>query len=82
MVVGGVDDVVPDDAGVVDDREAVVRALSALPDIERTALTLRYLDGYSVHEIAPLLGRTEKATDAILRRARDRVRAAHPGGLG
>src|SRR6187551_3571993 len=29
MVVGGVDDVVPDDAGVVDDREAVVRALSA-----------------------------------------------------
>ncbi|MBA2717992.1 MAG: RNA polymerase sigma factor [Chloroflexi bacterium] len=82
LVVGSLSDAVPDEAEIVDDREAVIRALSALPDLERTVLTLRYLDGYSVREIAGLIGRTERATDSILWRARERVRSAHPGGLG
>ncbi|HEU4919244.1 MAG TPA: RNA polymerase sigma factor [Candidatus Limnocylindrales bacterium] len=66
----------------VDDRDAVLTALAALPPIERTALTLRYLDGYSVRDTARLIGRTEAATESLLVRARDRVRAAFPGGLG
>jgi RNA polymerase sigma-70 factor, ECF subfamily len=66
----------------VDDRDAALASLAALPPIERTALILRYLDGYSVRETARLIGRTEPATESLLMRARDRVRAAFPGGPG
>jgi RNA polymerase sigma-70 factor (ECF subfamily) len=63
-----------------DQREAVVSALASLPPLERSALMLRYLDGYSVRETARLIGRSEPATESLLVRARDRVRAAFPGG--
>jgi RNA polymerase sigma-70 factor, ECF subfamily len=66
----------------VDDRDAALASLAAVPPIERTALVLRYLDGYSVRETARLIGRTEPATESLLMRARDRVRAAFPGGFG
>jgi RNA polymerase sigma-70 factor, ECF subfamily len=66
----------------VDDRDAVLTALAALPAVERTALILRYLDGYSVRETARLIGRTEPATESLLVRARDRVRSTYPGGPG
>ena len=65
----------------VEDRDAVLSSLAALPPIERTALMLRYLDGYSVRETARLIGRSEPATESLLGRARERVRAAFPGGL-
>ena len=64
----------------VDQREAVLSALSALPPLERSALMLRYLDGYSVRETSRLIGRSEAATESLLGRARERVRAAFPGG--
>lgn len=64
----------------VDDRDVVIASLAALPAIERTALTLRYLDGFSVRETGRLLGRSEAATESLLGRARERVRAAYPGG--
>ena len=64
----------------VDDRDAVLSSLAALPPIERMALTLRYLDGYSVRETARLIGRSEPATESLLMRARDRVRAVLRGG--
>jgi RNA polymerase sigma-70 factor (ECF subfamily) len=38
--------------------------------VNRAALTLRYLDGLSVPEVAELLGRTVAATDQVLARAR------------
>ena len=66
----------------LDDRDAVLSALAPLPPLERTALILRYLDGYSVRETARLIGRSEPATESLLTRARDRVRAAFPGGPG
>ena len=64
----------------IDQREAVVSALATLPPLERNALMLRYLDGYSVRETSRLIGRSESATESLLVRARDRVRAAFPGG--
>jgi RNA polymerase sigma-70 factor (ECF subfamily) len=64
----------------LDQREAVMSALATLPDLERSALMLRYLDGYSVRETSRLIGRSEAATESLLARARDRVRAAFPGG--
>ena len=66
----------------VDDRDAVRAALAALPAIERTALLLRYVDGYSLRETARLIGRSEPATESLLSRARERVRVTFPGGLG
>jgi RNA polymerase sigma-70 factor (ECF subfamily) len=63
-----------------DQREAVLSALATVPALERSALMLRYLDGYSVRETARLIGRSEAATESLLVRARDRVRAAFPGG--
>jgi RNA polymerase sigma-70 factor, ECF subfamily len=66
----------------VDHRDAALTSLAALPPIERNALILRYLDGYSVRETARLIGRSEPATESLLARARERVRSAFPGGPG
>lgn len=64
-------------------------ALAALSANHRSALTLRYLDGLPVREVADHLGRTVGATEALLVRARAAFRAryesgssAEPGGEG
>ncbi|HSI73618.1 MAG TPA: sigma-70 family RNA polymerase sigma factor [Fimbriimonas sp.] len=54
-------------------REAMRIAL-ALPALERDALLLQVLDDLSVEEIALVLGRSTKATNSLLQRARARVR--------
>lgn len=64
----------------VDDRDTALSILSTLPALERTALMLRYLDGYSVRETASMIGRSVPATESLLMRARERVRATFPGG--
>jgi RNA polymerase sigma-70 factor, ECF subfamily len=42
--------------------------------VNRSALTLRYLDGLPVPAVAELLGRTIPATDQVLARARSAFR--------
>jgi RNA polymerase sigma-70 factor (ECF subfamily) len=69
------------DLDEVERRNAVLTVLGSLPQAERLALTLRYLDGYSVPETASLIGRSVPATESLLARARERVRHAFPGGL-
>jgi RNA polymerase sigma-70 factor, ECF subfamily len=64
-----------------DDRDAVLASLAPLSPLERSALMLRYHDGYSVRETARFIGRTEAATESLLMRAREHIRAAFPGGL-
>jgi len=51
--------------------------LAGLGAHHRSALTLRYLDGLSVPEVAGLLDRTVHATEALLVRARKAFRAAY-----
>lgn len=51
--------------------------LDGLASHHRAALTLRYLDGLSVHEVAEVLGRTVHATEALLVRARVAFRRAY-----
>lgn len=51
--------------------------LAGLGAHHRSALTLRYLDGLSVPEVAALLDRTVQATEALLVRARKAFRAAY-----
>ena len=60
------------------DRDAVMTALRQLPDMERTALILRYVDDLSIRAVADLVGRSVDGTDALLRRAKDRFRTVYP----
>lgn len=54
--------------------------LAGLGAHHRSALTLRYLDGLSVPEVADALGRTLHATEALLVRARGAFRRAYEEG--
>lgn len=53
------------------------QALAVLGAHHRAALTLRYLDGLAVADVADLLGRTVHATEALLVRARRAFRRAY-----
>ena len=55
--------------------------LASLGTHHRSALTLRYLDGLPVHEVAHQLGRTEGATEVLLVRARAAFRAIYESEL-
>ena len=75
------------DAVVVDDpwteplvAEEAARTLERLGEHHRLALTLRYVDGLSVPEVAELLDRTVHATEALLVRARAAFRKLHETG--
>ncbi|HBE68284.1 MAG TPA: RNA polymerase subunit sigma-24 [Planctomycetaceae bacterium] len=54
--------------------ELVADVLDALPDTERVVLEWKYLDRCTVGEIAARLGRTEKAVEGLLYRARNAFR--------
>jgi RNA polymerase sigma-70 factor (ECF subfamily) len=62
-----------------------IRARATLAELgphHQAALTLRYLDGLPVGEVAALLGRTLHATEALLVRARTAFRRAYTGEEG
>jgi RNA polymerase sigma-70 factor (ECF subfamily) len=59
------------------DATSAHQALAELRGHHRAALTLRYLDGLSVPEVADHLGRTVHATEALLVRARSAFRRAY-----
>lgn len=54
--------------------ERVRRTMAALPETYSVALFWRYLEGRSVREIAQLTGKTEKAIERLLARARESFR--------
>jgi RNA polymerase sigma-70 factor, ECF subfamily len=58
-------------------RKSVTLALDELTDDERLVLEWKHLETLSVREIAERLGRTEKAVEAMLYRARIAFRAAY-----
>lgn len=53
------------------------QTLAALGPHHRGALTLRYVDGLAVREVAECIGRTEKATEVLLVRARAAFRTEY-----
>ena len=55
-------------SGPIQDR--VEEALDSLPTQQRAVLVLRYLEGFSVTEVAESLGKSYKATESALSRAR------------
>jgi RNA polymerase sigma-70 factor (ECF subfamily) len=58
-------------------RERTVAALALVPAAQRAALVLRHLDGYSVPEVAGLLGRSVEAVESLLTRGRTSFRRAY-----
>jgi RNA polymerase sigma-70 factor, ECF subfamily len=73
-------DVVADESDERFERARVHAVLAALGAHHRAALTLRYLDGLSVPDVADHLGRTVHATEALLVRARRAFRARYHEG--
>ena len=73
-VVAASGDEVDDPWPAVVDVDAVQVALGRLSAPQRTALTLRYLDGLSVAEVADHVGRSLHATETLLARARAALR--------
>lgn len=63
----------------VDRRDEVVRALGRLSAIHRQVLVRKYLDGWSVAEIATEVGRTRVQVQSLLQRARDGLRSELDG---
>ena len=59
----------------------VLDAVMALPEKYREAVYLHYYEGYSVREIASLLGRSEAAVTAHLSRGRKSLRITLGGDL-
>ena len=59
------------------DTEAAYAALRCLPPHQRAALTLRYLDGLPVAEVAGHLGRSVHATETLLVRSRAALRRVY-----
>ena len=55
--------------------------LEGLPDEERVILEWKYLDLCTVREIAERLGRTEKAVESLLYRARNAFRTAYEAAI-
>ena len=76
----GVPDEVDDPWDAHIDQARAVEVLDALGPHHRVALTLRYVDGLSVPEVAEILGRTVHATEALLVRARNAFRRLYEKG--
>lgn len=69
-----------DRADAEDVRAHVLAALESLPERQRAALTLRYLDEHSVSEIADILDVGYQAAESLLARARRGFVVAFEGG--
>jgi RNA polymerase sigma-70 factor, ECF subfamily len=70
-----------DDWDVTLDAMLAQEALQALGAHHRSALTLRYLDGLPVREVAEYIGRTVGATEVLIVRARAAFRAEYEAKL-
>jgi RNA polymerase sigma-70 factor (ECF subfamily) len=58
-------------------RSGIEAALAELPGEQRIVMVMRYLDQMPVREIASTIGRSEKATESLLSRAREAFRRAY-----
>jgi RNA polymerase sigma-70 factor (ECF subfamily) len=63
---------------LAESRGQVTQVMAQLVDEERLVLEWKYVDEMAVKEIAVRLGRTEKAVESLLYRARKSFRAAFP----
>jgi RNA polymerase sigma-70 factor (ECF subfamily) len=57
--------------------DRVATALAGLPSAQQAAFVLHHLDGYSTRQVAEALGRSVKATESLLSRARQNLAATY-----
>jgi RNA polymerase sigma-70 factor (ECF subfamily) len=69
-----VKEIEPDAGERVAQRDAILSVLRRLPALQRAVLVLHYLDGLSVRQVASAIGKSEKATESLLSRGRERFR--------
>jgi RNA polymerase sigma-70 factor (ECF subfamily) len=62
---------------VPEERETIERALRILTPVQRLAFLYRYLDRLSIREVGALIGKSEKATESLIGRARERFEQAY-----
>ena len=60
-----------------EEREALFSALGRLTAAQQAVLVLHYADGLPVREVGRQIGRSEGATESLLTRAREALRAAY-----
>jgi RNA polymerase sigma-70 factor (ECF subfamily) len=65
------------DTSAADARERAIAALGSLPASHRAVLVLRYLEGFSVPEIADALNRSIEAIESLLARGRVSFKRAY-----
>lgn len=80
LVAAEADEPSVDDWDVRLDQLTAQSTLADLGPHHRSALTLRYLDGLPVRQVAECLGRTEGATEVLLVRAKAAFRARYENG--
>jgi RNA polymerase sigma-70 factor (ECF subfamily) len=71
------DHVIPDPNDTLLEVDQAQATLALLAPIHRSVLTLRYLDGLPVGEVADAVGRTVHGTEALLIRAKAAFRQTH-----
>jgi len=57
--------------------ERILEALNALPERQRAAVALRYLEGFGVNEIADQLNVSYKSAESLLSRGRQTLRTCY-----
>ena len=66
-----------DPAAAIVSGHRVAAALGTLPASQQAAFALHHLDGYSTSEVAEAIGRSVKATESLLARARSNLAATY-----
>jgi len=74
---GRVDSQHPDPAEAIVSGHRVAAALGTLPASQQAAFALRHLDGYSTRDVAEAIGRSVKATESLLARARSNLASTY-----
>jgi RNA polymerase sigma-70 factor, ECF subfamily len=69
-------DLAADSAARLDAQQQVSAIEAALSPLEMDVLTLRCVDGFSLQEIAQVVGRSERAINSLLDRAKQKARNA------
>ncbi len=67
-------DVAADSAARIDARQRVRELISCLSSVEMEVLVLRCVHEYSLREIGDIIGRSERAAESLLRRAKQKAR--------
>ncbi len=62
-------------------RHALEQAMAGLPMDYRLVLSGKYMEGFTVRELAEIMGRSEKSVESLLTRAREALRAQLSGDV-